>query len=97
MKYTMSEKEIMKAVLIQGAIDGTYTVEYLAKRLDVTERRIKQMKKAVRENGARTHSRQFGKASRPAAAPDRAFNSGIPRGVAQVALTLRNNCRFTFR
>jgi len=48
----MTEKQVAKAGLIQGAIDGIYTVRYLAKRLGVSERRIKQLKKAVREQGA---------------------------------------------
>ncbi|MDR1957129.1 MAG: helix-turn-helix domain-containing protein, partial [Treponema sp.] len=52
MKYTMSKKERAKLALIQGAIEGVYTVSEAAKRLNLSERRIKQLKQHVREHGA---------------------------------------------
>ncbi|GMO39944.1 MAG: hypothetical protein Ta2B_19740 [Termitinemataceae bacterium] len=51
MKYIMSDKEIGRLTLIKGAIDGVYTVGYVAKRLSISTRRVKTLKKAVREHG----------------------------------------------
>jgi transposase len=51
MKYTMSKEEIERLTLIKGAIEGKYTVRFIAKRLQVSERRVKYLKKAVREHG----------------------------------------------
>ncbi|GMO40732.1 MAG: hypothetical protein Ta2B_20540 [Termitinemataceae bacterium] len=47
----MSDKEIGRLTLIKGAIDGVYTVGYVAKRLSLSTRRVKTLKKAVREHG----------------------------------------------
>ncbi|GMO27930.1 MAG: hypothetical protein Ta2B_08480 [Termitinemataceae bacterium] len=47
----MSDKEIGRLTLIKGAIDGVYTVGYIAKRLGISARRVKTLKKAVREHG----------------------------------------------
>ena len=47
----MSKKELGRLALIKGALDGKYTVDYMAKRLGVSERQVKRLKKAVRENG----------------------------------------------
>ena len=47
----MSKKELGKLVVIQGAVDGTYTVREAAVRLKVSERRIKQLKREFRARG----------------------------------------------
>ena len=48
----MREKEAERYALINEALrEGTYTVKYLAKRLGVSERRVKQLKKGVKERG----------------------------------------------
>jgi hypothetical protein len=40
----MTKGELGKLTLIQGAIDGVYTVREAAQRLGLSERRIKQLK-----------------------------------------------------
>ncbi|GMO38992.1 MAG: hypothetical protein Ta2B_18520 [Termitinemataceae bacterium] len=47
----MSGKEIGQLTLIKGAIDGVYTVVYVARRLGISTRHVKRLKKAVREHG----------------------------------------------
>jgi transposase len=47
----MSKEELGKLALIKGALDGIYTVGYLAKKFGVSTRQVKKLKKAVRENG----------------------------------------------
>ena len=47
----MSKETLGKLALIQGAVDGRYTVNELSKKLKLSKRRIKQLKKAYRENG----------------------------------------------
>jgi transposase len=47
----MSKEELGKLALIKGALDGSYTVGYLAKKFGVSTRQVKKLKKAVRENG----------------------------------------------
>jgi transposase len=49
MKYMMSTKELARLTVIKGAIDGAYTVKQAAKRLGVSTRWVKHLKKAVRE------------------------------------------------
>jgi transposase len=51
MKYTMSAKELARLTVIKGAIDGAYTVKQAAGKLGVSARRVKSLKKAVREQG----------------------------------------------
>jgi transposase len=51
MKYTMSKGELGKLTVIQGAVEGVYTVKEAARRLHLSERRIKQLKKQFREQG----------------------------------------------
>ena len=47
----MSKEALGKSALIQGAVEGRYTVKEVALRLGLCERRVKQMKKAYREQG----------------------------------------------
>jgi transposase len=51
MKYMMSKTELGKLTIIQGTVDGVYTVKEAALRLHVGERRIKQLKKEFRTHG----------------------------------------------
>ena len=51
MKYIMSKKALAKQAVIQGALEGRYTVKEAAIRLSLSERRIKQLKKSFREQG----------------------------------------------
>jgi hypothetical protein len=52
MKYTMSKDELGKLTVIQGAVEGLYTVKEATRRLHLSGRRIKQLKKEFREQGA---------------------------------------------
>jgi transposase len=52
MKYIMNKETLGKLALIQGAVEGRYTVLEAARRLNLSARRIKQLKKAFREQGA---------------------------------------------
>jgi hypothetical protein len=45
MKYIMSKAELEKLTLIKGAMDGKYTVDYIAKRLGISTRQVKKLKK----------------------------------------------------
>ena len=47
----MSKETLGKLALIQGAVEGKYTVREVAIRLKLTCRRVKQLKKAFLENG----------------------------------------------
>ena len=47
----MSKKELGKLALIKGALDGKYTVGFMAKSLHISERQVKRLKRAVREKG----------------------------------------------
>ncbi|MDR1256465.1 MAG: helix-turn-helix domain-containing protein [Spirochaetaceae bacterium] len=47
----MSAGELGKLTLIKGAIDVAYTVRETAKRLRLSERHIKRLKRRVREEG----------------------------------------------
>jgi transposase len=51
MKYMMSTEELEKLSLIKGAIDGVYTVREAAKRLKLSGRHVKRLKRRVREEG----------------------------------------------
>ncbi|GHV89323.1 hypothetical protein AGMMS50267_16830 [Spirochaetia bacterium] len=51
MKYIMSNKEMGRLTAIKGAIDGAYTVRGVARRLGISERRVKQLKRQVRTQG----------------------------------------------
>ena len=51
MKYIMSKETLQKQALLQGAVEGRYTVKEVAQRLKVGKRRVKQMKKAFKERG----------------------------------------------
>ena len=54
MRKSMNQKENLKGVIIQATVDGRITVKNAAKRLDLTERRVKQLKKELREKGVLT-------------------------------------------
>ena len=47
----MSKEALGKLALIQGAVDGRYSVREVSIRLNLSCRRVKQLKKAYRENG----------------------------------------------
>ena len=49
MRYIMSKETLAKLALIRGAVEGKYTVKDVALRLNLSHRRIKQIKKAFRE------------------------------------------------
>jgi transposase len=51
MKVMMSRIELAKAAVIKGAIDGAYTAAQAAKKLGVSARWVKQLKRNVRERG----------------------------------------------
>jgi transposase len=51
MKYTMSAKELARLAVIKGAIEGACTVKQAARKLGVSTRRVKHLKKTVREQG----------------------------------------------
>ena len=51
MKYIMSKEQLGKLTLIQGAVEGKYTVNEVALRLNLSHRQIKNLKKAYREHG----------------------------------------------
>jgi len=51
MKYIMSKETLGKVALIQSATEGRYTVKEVSLRLGLSERRVKQLKKAYREQG----------------------------------------------
>ncbi|MHC6202458.1 helix-turn-helix domain-containing protein [Breznakiellaceae bacterium SP9] len=44
--------------MIKEALDGKYTVGFIAKKLGITERQVKRLKKAVREEGAEINMRE---------------------------------------
>jgi transposase len=76
MKYTMSTKELARLTVIKGAIDGVYTAKQAARKLGMSVRWVKRLKKAVREqgDGAVIH----GNAGRhPANATDEAIRAKI--------------------
>ncbi|GHU62775.1 hypothetical protein FACS189445_5900 [Spirochaetia bacterium] len=47
----MSKEELGRLTLITGSLDGKYTVSFMAKKLGISERQVKRLKRAVRENG----------------------------------------------
>jgi transposase len=51
MKYIMSKEALGKLAIIQGAVDGRYTVKEAGRKLNLSQRRIKQLKKAFKEQG----------------------------------------------
>lgn len=54
-KYLMlKQKELRRANLIEACIEGKCTVKQVAQALGLSERRVKQIKKEVRENGVKS-------------------------------------------
>ena len=51
MKYIMSKEAAGKLAVIQGAVEGKYTVMEAARKLNLGTRRIKQLKKAFKDQG----------------------------------------------
>ena len=51
----LKEKELKRATLIQAAIDGECTVKQVATALGLSERRVKQIKKEVKEKRCESH------------------------------------------
>ena len=52
MKLSMSKKELLKHYVIKNSVEGQLTVNQAAERLNLSTRRIKQLKKEYREKGA---------------------------------------------
>lgn len=52
----LKQKEIKRATLIEACINGQCTVKQVANALGLSERRVKQIKKEVRENGVKSIS-----------------------------------------
>jgi transposase len=48
----MSDAELAKLALIQGAVEGLYSVEETARKLRLSRRQVQRLKKAFRERGA---------------------------------------------
>ena len=48
----MSKKELLKHYVIKNSVEGQLTVNQAAERLNLSTRRIKQLKKEYREKGA---------------------------------------------
>lgn len=55
----MSKKELLKHYVIKNAVDGQLTVNQAAERLNLSTRRIKQLKKEYREKGAVWENKVF--------------------------------------
>jgi hypothetical protein len=51
MKYTMNKDELGKLVIISGTAGGACAVKEAARRLHLSGRQIKQLKKQFREQG----------------------------------------------
>lgn len=50
----LKQKEIKRATLIEACINGQCTVKQVANALGISERRVKQIKKEVKENGVKS-------------------------------------------
>jgi hypothetical protein len=51
MEHMMSTKELARLTVIKGAIDGAYTAQQAARKLGISTRWVKHLKKSVREQG----------------------------------------------
>ena len=47
----LKQKDLKRATLIEACINGQCTVKQVANALGLSERRVKQIKKEVKENG----------------------------------------------
>jgi transposase len=76
MKYMMNTKELARLTVINGTLDGAYTVKQAAKKFGMSTRCVKHLKKAVREqgNGAVIHGNA---GRRPANTTDKALRNTI--------------------
>ena len=50
----LKQKELKRATLIEACINGQGTVKQVATALGLSERRVKQIKKEVKENGVKS-------------------------------------------
>ena len=50
----LKQKDLKRATLIEACIKGKCTVKQVANALGLSERRVKQIKKEVKENGVKS-------------------------------------------
>ena len=50
----LKQKDVKRATLIEACIKGQCTVKQVATALGISERRVKQIKKEVKENGLKS-------------------------------------------
>ena len=50
----LKQKDLKRATLIEACINGQCTVKQVANALGLSERRVKQIKKEVKENGVKS-------------------------------------------
>ena len=50
----LKQKDLKRATLIEACIKGECTVKQVAAALGISERRVKQIKKEVKENGVKS-------------------------------------------
>ena len=50
----LKQKDVKRATLIEACIKGQCTVKQVATALGISERRVKQIKKEVKENGIKS-------------------------------------------
>ncbi|MDR2743009.1 MAG: helix-turn-helix domain-containing protein, partial [Treponema sp.] len=87
----MSSKELARLAVIKGALDGAYTAKQAARKLGISVRWAKHLKKAVREQG--DGAVKHGNAGRhPANATDEGIRDRI---IALKKSELYRNANFT--
>ncbi len=50
----LKQKDVKRATLIEACIKGEFTKKQVATALEISERRVKQIKKEVKENGTKS-------------------------------------------
>ena len=55
----LKQKDLKRATLIEACINGQCTVKQVANALGLSERRVKQIKKEVKENGVKSVQQQI--------------------------------------